>query len=306
MPEKKTCFIIRPFSEPFNTRSEKIYKPAIIAAGLVPVEAGVPGDNKITDKIEEGIRNAAICLADLTLVMRDNKNCEHYEHNPNVWYELGFAFACHGQAVMVCNVDIYPMSSLPFDISHRFVNKYTNSVDSDELAQEGICGIITKDLQKKLKNAIPADQLTAVRTRKSLADKKNFAAAGDDNLNETDIKVLDKLVSYYLENEMISGIGLSPNTLLERINADIKREYERKNQPNPWLTVGSPLGTPERTLPPGIGGVFSDNRVNLYQIKNINLSLHILKGKGYVVSDGVGGYTPTDKAMQWYRNGDQK
>ena len=216
MPEKKTCFIIRPFSEPFNTRSEKIYKPAIIAAGLEPVEAGVPGDNKITDKIEEGIRNAAICLADLTLVMRrDNKNCEHYEHNPNVWYELGFAFACHGQAVMVFNTDIRTMSSLPFDISHRFVNKYTNSVDSDELAQEGICGIITKDLQKKLKNAIPADQLTAVRTRKSLADKKNFAAVGDDDLPDIEAKVLCKLVEMKLNDDMVISGGVSAQYLAE-------------------------------------------------------------------------------------------
>ena len=85
------CFVIQPFdSGKFDKRFEDVYKPAIEAAGLeayrvdqdisveVPIEA-----------IEAGIRSAAVCLADITT------------DNPNVWYELGYAFASGRLVIMI-------------------------------------------------------------------------------------------------------------------------------------------------------------------------------------------------------------
>jgi len=70
------------------------------------------------DAIEEGIRNAAVCLADITT------------DNPNVWYELGFAFAAGRPVVMVCSNE-RTSGKYPFDIQHRTVINYKPESASD-------------------------------------------------------------------------------------------------------------------------------------------------------------------------------
>lgn len=55
---------------------------AIETRGLIAYRADHDASVEVPiDAIEEGIRGAAICLADTTT------------DNPNVWYKLGFAFA---------------------------------------------------------------------------------------------------------------------------------------------------------------------------------------------------------------------
>jgi hypothetical protein len=107
------CFVIQPFDNGvFDDRYEDTFAPAIVAAGLEPYRvdrdpsAAVP----IQD-IEAGIRESAICLADISL------------DNPNVWFELGFAFASYKQVVMVCSDE--RKTKFPFDVQHRAIIKYS-------------------------------------------------------------------------------------------------------------------------------------------------------------------------------------
>ncbi len=88
-----TCFVIQPFdSGKFDKRFTDVYKPAIEAAGLEAYRVDKDPSVLIPiDAIEEGIRKAEVCLADITT------------DNPNVWYELGFAFASRRPIVMVCS-----------------------------------------------------------------------------------------------------------------------------------------------------------------------------------------------------------
>ena len=107
-----TCFVMQPFDHGvFDQRYEDIIKPAIEEAGLEAYR--VDQDPKvsipITD-IESGIRKAAVCLAEIT------------NDNPNVWYELGYAFACGKQVVMICSEE--RTSKFPFDIQHRTIIRY--------------------------------------------------------------------------------------------------------------------------------------------------------------------------------------
>lgn len=106
------CFVIQPFDNGvFDSRYEDTFVPAITAAGLEPYRvdrdpsAAVP----IQD-IESGIRESAVCLADISL------------DNPNVWFELGFAFASYKQVVMVCSDE--RKTKFPFDVQHRSIIKY--------------------------------------------------------------------------------------------------------------------------------------------------------------------------------------
>lgn len=115
-----TCFVIQPFdSGKFDKRFDDVYVPAIEAAGLkayrVDRDLGV---EMPIEAIEEGIRNAAVCLADITT------------DNPNVWYELGFAFATGRPVVMVCSNERVS-GMYPFDIQHRTVINYKPESPSD-------------------------------------------------------------------------------------------------------------------------------------------------------------------------------
>ena len=97
-----TCFVIQPFDAgKFDKRYEDIYLPAIRAADLEPyrVDKGPSVDVPI-DSIEEGIRSALVCLAEITT------------DNPNVWYELGFAFAS-GRPLVTVRSDERPGRKYP-------------------------------------------------------------------------------------------------------------------------------------------------------------------------------------------------
>ncbi len=115
-----TCFVIQPFdSGKFDKRFADIYKPAIEAAGLEAYRVDHdPGVLVPIDSIEKGIKEAAICLADITA------------DNPNVWYELGYAFATERPVVMVCSEE-RTGKKYPFDIQHRSVIPYSADSPSD-------------------------------------------------------------------------------------------------------------------------------------------------------------------------------
>ena len=120
-----TCFVIQPFDDKFNKRFEDTYRPALEQAGLDAYRVDQdPGVVVPIETIEEGIRDASICLADITM------------DNPNVWYELGYAFAAGCPVIMVCDND--RNGRLPFDIQHRAVIKYNShsSSDFDSLRQK--------------------------------------------------------------------------------------------------------------------------------------------------------------------------
>ncbi|KVG63750.1 hypothetical protein [Burkholderia pseudomultivorans] len=119
------CFVIQPFDNGvFDRRFEDTFAPAIQAAGLEPYRvdrdpsAAVPIQN-----IEDGIRESAICLADISL------------DNPNVWFELGFAFASFKQVVMVCSNE--RTTKFPFDVQHRSIIKYATGSRRDFDQLEG-------------------------------------------------------------------------------------------------------------------------------------------------------------------------
>ena len=108
-----TCFVIQPFDRAkFDKRYEDTFAPAIREAGLEPYRVDQdPGVEIPIEAIEQGIRDAAICLADITT------------DNPNVWYELGYAFAA-GKAVIMVSCEDRQDARYPFDIQHRTVISY--------------------------------------------------------------------------------------------------------------------------------------------------------------------------------------
>lgn len=110
------CFVIQSFDKgAYHKRYRDVLAPAIEQAGFEPYRVDEdPGSTVVIEDIEKGIRESAVCLADITL------------DNPNIWYEVGFALANGKPVVLICK-DPRP-SAFPFDIQHRQVIQY--SVDS--------------------------------------------------------------------------------------------------------------------------------------------------------------------------------
>lgn len=113
------CFVIQPFDGgTFDKRFDDVFKPAIQAASLEPYRVDQdPAASVPIDAIEDGIASAAACFAEITT------------DNPNVWYELGFAFALGKPVVMACS-DERSGGKFPFDIQHRTITTY--KVDSPQ------------------------------------------------------------------------------------------------------------------------------------------------------------------------------
>jgi hypothetical protein len=115
-----TCFVIQPFDKggSYDKRYRGVLVPAIIDAGLEPYRVDEdPTTTILIDDIEKGIREAEVCLADITT------------NNPNIWYEVGFALA-NGKAVVMICFDPRP-EPFPFDIRHRHIIPYTLHSPSD-------------------------------------------------------------------------------------------------------------------------------------------------------------------------------
>jgi hypothetical protein len=116
-----TCFVIQPFDGgAYDKRFKDVYEPAIRAAGYDAYRVDQdPSVSVPIESIESGIRSAVVCLADITI------------DNPNVWYELGFAFAAGRPVVMICNTAERLGKKFPFDIQHRTIITYKAEAPSD-------------------------------------------------------------------------------------------------------------------------------------------------------------------------------
>ena len=140
--------VIQPFSSKFDKRFQDVYKPALEKAGLDPYRVDQdPSTEGVMDSIEQKIRAATICLADITI------------DNPNVWYELGYAFAAGRSVVMVCSGE--RKDKLPFDIQHQTVIRYEPESESDFVKLGETISTRAKALVKKnaVREVVEAQQV---------------------------------------------------------------------------------------------------------------------------------------------------
>jgi hypothetical protein len=114
-----TCFVIQPFDKgTFEKRYQDVIAPSIRAAGLEPYRVDQdPAAEILIEDIENGIRHARICLAEITT------------NNPNIWYELGFALASAKNVVLICSEE--RTERFPFDVQHRKIIEYKTESSSD-------------------------------------------------------------------------------------------------------------------------------------------------------------------------------
>lgn len=182
----KKCFVIQPFdNDKFDKRYADIFKPAIEKTELSPYRI----DNDLSvripiDDIEKNIAESELCFAEITT------------DNPNVWYELGYAFACSKDVVMICSNE--RESKFPFDIQHRHIVTYkTNSRSDFDSLEETITKKINAYLSKT--KTVKALNNTPIADREGL---KSHEIAMLVLIMENQITSEDSMSVYQLKHEM--------------------------------------------------------------------------------------------------------
>jgi hypothetical protein len=131
------CFVIQPISNTkFTKRYDDTYKPAINSAELEAYRVDLdPGVKIPIEEIESKIKGSIICFADIST------------DNPNVWYELGYAFALGKDVVMICDES---RTEFPFDVRHKNIIRYKTESTSDfEMLKKNITAKLKAYLQSK-------------------------------------------------------------------------------------------------------------------------------------------------------------
>jgi hypothetical protein len=175
-----TCFVMQPFdADKFDKRYESVFAPAITAAGLEPYRVDRdPSVSVPIQDIERGIRDAELCLADITT------------DNPNVWFELGFSFAIPREVVLVCSDE--RKTKYPFDVQHRAIIQYGTGAPQDfEELKEKIVKRIHAILKKN-------DEISRVTTLSAVKDTVG--------LNQHELVALVTVMqNSFLSNGYVSG-----------------------------------------------------------------------------------------------------
>lgn len=130
------CFVIMPFSKPFDDVYRAIIVPSVRQAGLEVMRADemfTPGS--IMEQIRSAIQQSRLCVADLT------------GRNPNILYELGIAQTL-GKPCILLTQD---MKDVPFDIRQYRVIQYDLQTMNLNRAQT--------DLVRSIVMALGADRL---------------------------------------------------------------------------------------------------------------------------------------------------
>jgi len=124
--EDDLCFILMPFSEPFDTIYKKYIKPTVEKKFRIKRADTIFKSSEIIEDIWEYINKSKFIIADVT------------GKNANVFYELGMAHTV-GKVVFIITMK---KDDVPFDVKHRRSFEYSYT-------EQGL-----KKLKSDLKNAM--------------------------------------------------------------------------------------------------------------------------------------------------------
>lgn len=185
-----TCFIMQPFDGGvFDQRYEEVVAPAVRGAGLEPYRVDRDAAVSIPiDDIERGIRDARVCLAEITL------------DNPNVWFELGYAIAAGKEVVLVCSDE--RTSRFPFDVQHRSIITYSTKTKGGYTKLEAdICSRIKAYLTKSQTVA----SASAVSRLKKLGGLDQFEVVALAAIVESFDHPEDRAAAWQVKRDMEAG-----------------------------------------------------------------------------------------------------
>ncbi len=190
----QTCFIIQPFDGgQFDKRYKDIIEPAIKNLGLTPYRVDEDHSTIVPiENIEKGIRDSVICLADIS------------EDNPNVWYELGYAFSANKQVILICSKE---RDKFPFDIRHRTIIRYSKDSPRDFIE-------LQNNIEKKAKALLDKQETYSQISSDSIAKIEGLSqhelitiVSIVENLEDTQSTVSSYAIKQDVENSGFTRIA---------------------------------------------------------------------------------------------------
>jgi len=181
------CFVIQPFDNgPYDKRYRDVLLPAIKEAGLDPYRVDRdPSSTVPIDDIEKGIQDSEICLADITT------------DNPNIWYEVGFAFAHSRPVVLICAKQ--RPTDPPFDIRHRQIIFYSLDAPSDfkRMGNE-----VTSRLKAQLKKTEAMQTIASLSPVKATEGLSSYEIAAMVSIMQNRLTPQDAVTPRDIRNDM--------------------------------------------------------------------------------------------------------
>lgn len=232
--------MIQPFDEggKFDKRYKDVFEPAIRDAELEPYR--VDNDPSVTvpiDEIQDGIRRASVCLADITL------------DNPNVWFELGYALASDKEICLICSEE--RTGKYPFDVQHRTITKYRVGSKSDF---DTLQSTITHRLKAIIEKSATLAKIEAQSPIKEVGDLLQHElivlAAITENAQGLTEPVSHKILRGELErlgyNNLALNAGLAGLIQRDMIASRVEEEYNHnyilyilQSEGMKWITRNS-------------------------------------------------------------------
>jgi hypothetical protein len=199
---KKKCFVIQPLGETlgkkFVKRYQDVYEPVLQECGYEPIRVDkMSMATDLVQAIKDLIRDADMCLADITV------------DNPNVFFELGYAFAVKDRKkdegkelpVLLLCARRERDGGLPFDIQNYGTIFYgTDSIgDFNELKRDIMSYI------KKLPSSLKCNQVdsTEAVTNMGIYDNPQSISPGTW-FNDTAKSQYEKMQSIITESSKFS------------------------------------------------------------------------------------------------------
>jgi hypothetical protein len=264
------CCVFQPFDKgPHDKRYEDVVVPAIKAAGLEPYRVDQDDEAIIPiEKLHEEIRNATICLADVTT------------NNPNVMYELGFAIASNKEVVIISSTQREPQHRYPFDIQHRGIIQYAPESPSDFVKlkesitsrlqallkrQEGVGEIISVSPVKSTRGLLPHQIATLAFLMANRDADSDFVTARTLKLNMADAgytAVATSLALTYLSRinyiEAVEDYDFNNNPYFQYVLLKAGEDWLLENQDTLELRLPE---KPTRQKSSSLGGGLNDSGV---------------------------------------------
>lgn len=123
--EPPRVFIIMPFAEPFETLYREVISPVAGEMGFEIIRVDeIPGPGIILDDIQQQIEQSHAVVAEIST------------HNPNVFYELGYAHALRKPAVLLVRRE--EGSKMPFDVRGYRAIFYDDSIGGKKLVERNL------------------------------------------------------------------------------------------------------------------------------------------------------------------------
>ncbi|MDM0609435.1 nucleoside 2-deoxyribosyltransferase [Clostridium perfringens] len=196
----KTCFVICPIGEdntPTRKRSDELLKyiiePVCQKCGFEAIRVdNIHASDAITQTILDNLKKSDLVIADLT------------EHNPNVFYELGYRFSLNKPLIQLKHKD----DTIPFDVAGiRTINYDLSSLSaSDEFKKKLEKTIKSFNYESSNKNNVKNELDNGVLSSQILQELYSL---------QDSIKNIDKKLSDSVDNSVAISIladKLSNNT----------------------------------------------------------------------------------------------